>query len=256
NSNAALANAGFASADPRACVIPTGVPQALLLSEPRKRNRGGCGGGAGDDLPVIGMAARIDPSKGVGEFIEMARILESEGVRARYLVAGEVLGPPAGRKLRAIREYAERVKTYVGMSSLAQSVRFVGHVRDVGAFLDSLDILVMPSWDEPFGRIVIEGMARGLPVVATNAGGVPEIIRGGHDGLLVSPRDPRMLAIACAFLISNPDAAWEIGERARERVERDFRAEQTTDKVLEVYDELTARAHCLSHRSQLLEAAR
>ncbi|MCI0651165.1 MAG: glycosyltransferase family 4 protein, partial [Planctomycetes bacterium] len=56
NSHAALANAGFAPADPRACVIPNGVPQALLLSEPRARNRGGCGGGAGDDLPVIGMA--------------------------------------------------------------------------------------------------------------------------------------------------------------------------------------------------------
>ncbi|NTV52285.1 MAG: glycosyltransferase family 4 protein, partial [Candidatus Firestonebacteria bacterium] len=93
---------------------------------------------------------------------------------------------------------------------------------DVGRFLSALDIFVLPSDCEPFGLIVIEAMARGIPVVATNTGGVPELIKHGETGMLVRPQDPDAIAAAVNFLLADPLRRMQIGESGRLAVRRLF----------------------------------
>lgn len=95
---------------------------------------------------------------------------------------------------------------------------------------------------EPFGQVIIEGMAAGKPVVATNGGGVPEIVEDGKTGLLVPMRDPSAMAEAICRLLSDPSLARKMGQRGWERVANHFTAEQTARKVESVYAEVLGRS--------------
>jgi type III pantothenate kinase len=83
-------------------------------------------------------------------------------------------------------------------------------------FFDSIDVLLVPSWEEPFGLVVLEGMASGVPVIATAAGGPLEIISSGVNGILVTPRDPMELAAAIASIRDDRD---RLARAARERMQ-------------------------------------
>src|SRR5207248_3224481 len=88
--------------------------------------------------------------------------------------------------------YVQNLHELTDALDLGQAVRFVGHRNDVPEVLAALDIALLPSWEEPFGRVVVEAMAAGTPVVATAVGGPTEIIEEGINGLLVPPREPEL----------------------------------------------------------------
>ena len=88
------------------------------------------------------------------------------------------------------RSYLRRLHELVAELGLGGAVRFLGEREDVPEILRACDVALLPSWDEPFGRAVVEAMAMGAPIVATSVGGPAEIIRDGVDGLLVAPRRP------------------------------------------------------------------
>ena len=118
---------------------------------------------------------------------------------------------------------------------------FTGFRRDVRRILSALDVVVLSSSaPEPFGRVVIEGMAAGKPVVATAAGGVPEIITDGVDGLLVPAKDSKAMARAITWLLSNPECAKKMGAAARQRVVQDFTVTLHVAKIQSVYDAILA----------------
>ena len=123
----------------------------------------------------------------------------------------------------------------VGKAS-AEQVVFAGHREDVPDLMAVAEMLVITSDAEPFGRVAIEAMALGKPVVGTRAGGLPEVVRDGETGLLVVPRFPESLAGACLRLLGNASLAGRLGEAGRERVAKQFHIDRTAQETQALYE--------------------
>ncbi len=181
----------------------------------------------------IGLIGRISPWKGQHIFIQAASLLHAHYPHAKF----EIIGAP----LFSEREYEQELHELCDRLGLREAVVFVGFVEKVSARVAELDVVVHASTvGEPFGQVIIEGMAEQKPVVATNGGGVPEIVLHGETGLLVPMGDARAMADAIEFLLKNPEAASEMGARGRERALSHFTIQMTARKVEGVYQELLA----------------
>lgn len=179
----------------------------------------------------IGIVGRSASWKGQHVFIEAARQVLATGAEAEFLIAGSAM---FGED-----DYEESLKKQVADAGLEASVKFLGFVKDVPGLLDSLDILVHASTTpEPFGQVVIEGMAEGLPVIGTDGGGVKEIIVDRENGLLVPMGDADAIAQCISELLADPENARRIGRAGYLRVRRHFTASQTARKVERVYADI------------------
>lgn len=116
----------------------------------------------------------------------------------------------------------------------APRVRFTGRQDDPAAWLKALDLFVLSSWGEGMGSVLLEAMSCGIPVVATAAGGIPEIVRHEDNGLLVPPREPELLAEAMDRLLRDPEGARRLAERALQGLER-FGISRCAGEVEAVY---------------------
>jgi len=150
------------------------------------------------DHPVqIGLIGRISPWKGQHIYIQAAAMILNEFPDARV----QIIGAPLFSEF----EYESELKQLTRALQLEARVEFTGFVHDVQAAIDQLQIVVHASTvGEPFGQVVIEGMAAGRPVIATNGGGIPEIVVDQVTGLLVPMNDARALAVGIASLLRNP----------------------------------------------------
>lgn len=185
---------------------------------------------AADDL-VVGMMGRIEPWKGQRDVLAAMSVLKPRVPRLRCLVAGtpELDG----------QWYMDELIAQAGALGLDDVVRFIGYEPDVPRFMAALDVLCHASTQpEPFGRVLIEGMAASLPVVATNAGGVPEIVVAGETGVLVPPSDPASLAAALSTLLINRDQAAALGRCGQTRAAALFNIGRHVAAVEEIYDRL------------------
>lgn len=183
--------------------------------------------GLASDVPLVGIVGRTRPWKGQALFLEAASQVVSQNSQARFLVVGETIFPGP--------HYLEELKGLAQRLGLGKRVIFTGHRQDIPQLLASLDILVHCSRAEPFGRVLVEGMAMAKPIVAFADGAVPEIVKNGETGLLVPPGDVGALAQAILSLLGNGEQGQEIGWRGRERVEANFDARPLTRRVEEVY---------------------
>jgi glycosyltransferase involved in cell wall biosynthesis len=161
----------------------------------------------------LGLLGQISPHKGHDDAIEALRLLGSG-----YLLV--VAGKGEGSYVNQLKE-----------KSRGLPVDFVGFVS-LPDFFDLIDILLVPSWEEPFGLVVLEGMASGIPVISTAAGGPLDIIRSGTDGILVPPRDARALAEAVRSIEPMRNA---IIRDARVRAEKEFDIRQVIPRIEEFY---------------------
>lgn len=152
-----------------------------LLGKPRKRIRD-----SESPLKLV-FVGSVVPNKGLHVLIEAMGRLPTE------LVILDVLGNAAGSS-----GYHRRLKKRIVNYGLQRMVRFHGEVpRDrVRMFYDRADVLVVPSFYEAFGIVLLEAMALGIPAIASNVGGIPEVVQGEYSGLLVPPDDPKALAFA------------------------------------------------------------
>ena len=116
----------------------------------------------------------------------------------------------------------EDLKGLAAELGVAERVTFLGEVRDIPALLSRARMFVQPSLSEGIPLTVLEAMARGLPVVATRVGGLPEVVIDGETGLLVPAADPPALAEAVLTLWRDPDAAGRMGDAGRRRAEERF----------------------------------
>jgi glycosyltransferase involved in cell wall biosynthesis len=121
---------------------------------------------------------------------------------------------------------------------LGAQVHFTGWRDDVPALVALGDLFVLPSLNEPFGRVLIEAMATGKAVVATAAGGVPEIVVHGETGLLVPPGDPGALAAAVRELLDDAPRGARLGAAGRRRAETVFSLAGHVAAVERVYGEV------------------
>jgi glycosyltransferase involved in cell wall biosynthesis len=132
----------------------------------------------------------------------------------------------------------QRIKARARELGVASRICFENHRQDVGAVLSTADIFVLPSYSEARPRSVIEAMSLGLPVVATNVGGVPSLVTDEHTGLLVPPGDAASLAAALDRLVRRPELRQRFGAAGRRRVERECRADKTALEYVRVYRRL------------------
>jgi glycosyltransferase involved in cell wall biosynthesis len=152
-----------------------------------------------DAVPVIGALGRFVPKKGFADLLEALALLAARGCRFEARIGGS---GPEGQNLRALSDHLH----------LTDQVRFVGWVEDKRAFFEALDLVCVPSREEPFGIVVLEAMAHGLPTIASDATGPREILRNGVDGLLVPRGDPAALAAAIVALLDHPERRRALAE--------------------------------------------
>ncbi|MEM6579680.1 MAG: glycosyltransferase family 4 protein [Pseudomonadota bacterium] len=163
---------------------------------------------------VVAFLGQIKKIKGIHLFIAMAKRIRREHVV--FLIAGACRGEQSGGG-----SYTEAELT----SEIGEDSRFIylGHRTDVQNVYKTSDIIVMPSqWDEPFGLINVESGASKLPIVASRAGGIPEVIKHGENGFLVERDDLDELTQSVEMLLENKALREEIGKRARQIVEQRF----------------------------------
>jgi glycosyltransferase involved in cell wall biosynthesis len=119
---------------------------------------------------------------------------------------------------------------------ISDSVSFPGWQEDLAQVMAGWDIFALPSLDEGFGFAALEAMAAGLPVVATNVGGLPELVVDGQTGWLVPARDPAMLADCLRRLIADAEKREAMGAAGRERARKQFSLARMVEQIVAVYD--------------------
>lgn len=177
------------------------------------------------DALCVGMAGRLAPEKGVEEFVAAAARVAPAWPAARFICAGD--GPLAGR----LRDQAAHL-------GLSDRLTFLGHRRDMPQFYAALDVFVAPSRSEGMGLGVLEAMAAGRAVVASDVGGVAEAVTAGQDGVLVPPGDGEALAMAIAALLANPGQRRRLGRAARHTAEGRFGIGRAVAATAALYDEV------------------
>jgi len=177
------------------------------------------------DAPVIGVVANLRPMKGYDTFLKAARMILDEVENARFLIVG---GGPLEDELKALA---------FKLGIWPQTI-FTGFRDDVPNLLATMDVFVLPSLWEGVPMALLEAMAMAKPVVATEVGGIPEIVIDGVTGLLVPPRDPDALAEAIIALLQDRERAEAMGQAGRERVEKYFTVERMVQKTEALYEEL------------------
>jgi glycosyltransferase involved in cell wall biosynthesis len=182
--------------------------------------------------PKIALLGRIVSWKGQHLFIEAAQKLAQRGIRAHFQIIGAPLFGEA--------DYEAQIRQQAAASGAI--IEFLGFRSDVPALLRALDILVHCSISpEPFGQVVVEGMAEGLPVIASDAGGVCEIIDQGVHGLRTPMGDAEALAHALEELLAHPEYASTLGQAAYMRVREKFTADQSACGVESFYREILGK---------------
>jgi glycosyltransferase involved in cell wall biosynthesis len=131
----------------------------------------------------------------------------------------------------------EELRKEASRMGVSEKVWFLGWRDDIPEIMNILDIFVLPSLNEGMGRVLVEAMAAGRPVIASNVGGIPDLVYQGKNGLLVPPADPKALAREVEFLISNPDKRREMGDKGREIAMR-FGTDSMVKKIDQLYLEL------------------
>lgn len=181
----------------------------------------------------VGMVANFAPFKRHEDFLEAARLLVPRLKDFEFWIIGtDVTSPPRLPELEAL---ARRLR-------VEHVVRFLGHRTDIPALLGQIHVLAVPSENEPFGRVAIEAMATGRPVVAASSGGLLEIVRHGENGLLFEVKNPQDLADRIETLATDR-ALWQrMSDCGVEQVRRSFTMDAHADAVAKVYDEVAKSA--------------
>ncbi len=177
---------------------------------------------------VIGIVGQIGRRKGHLVLFEAFRNLTTAYPALRLWVVGQ---EPA----HSHEHYTEELRRYVDTYHLEDRITFWGFHADIPALLAQLDLVVLPSLQEPFGKIVIEAMAMGKPVVASSVGGVPEIVEHGKTGLLIPPDNTDALRQALEQLVLNPDMRCKMGQVGQKRVRHLFSLQHHVQAIERVY---------------------
>ncbi len=209
-------------------------PDAPVAERLDMRARLGVPAGA----PLIGCVARLSRWKDQATLLEALVAVRRTVPGARLVLAGANADTsPDGRG-----NYEDYLARRIGALGLEGAVTFAGFVphHEMPHVYAALDLLAHPAVEEPFGLAIVEAMASGLPVVAVNAGGVPEIIRDGVDGLLVPRGQPSALAAAITRVLGDTALSARLGRAGRERARTVFTPGSQAAAMLDVYRRVTA----------------
>jgi L-malate glycosyltransferase len=217
-------------------VVHSPVDVDRFSSAPNRRRKVRQQLGVGDG-PVLGVVGQLTPWKAQDDAIRITAALRDSAPAIRLLVVGAATF--VGSETRYDNgTYAASLERLASDLGVTENVLFLGEREDVPQLLTAMDVLLMPSWEEPFGRVVIEAMAMGVPVVATSRGGPAEIIDDGVDGYLCAPRDPLAWAVKLADVLSRPAELSLVGARASDSVRHRFDSRVHAETVVSLYRSL------------------
>ena len=177
---------------------------------------------------VIGFIANLDTRKRPLLFVEIAKALVSQGRDdLRFIMLGEARAP-----------HIDDLNSAIQSAGLADLVQHIGPQYPIAPWMAGLDLLIAPAVHEALGRTMIEAQLFATPVVASNAGGNPEIILDGQTGLLATPDAPQAFADAAIRLLDDPHFTHTLTSAGKVRAEQTFSAERHIAAMLEIYDSL------------------
>ncbi len=183
--------------------------------------------------PVACVVGRLTPWKGHQTVLRAWAQVMRRIPEARLVVVGEVAFWDS--------DYERELRDLAAALNVDRGIVWLGFRDDVADLLRMSDLLVLPSVDEPFGRVIIEAMAVGLPVVATASGGVPEIVVDKETGLLVPAREHEPLAEAIVEVLSDEAAATRMGQAGRARALERFDVRRVARQVEDIYAGILGR---------------
>jgi len=162
---------------------------------------------------VIGIFARLQSWKGIHVLVKAM-----EDIKKYY---PQVICLIVGSKHKLELDYEEHLRKLISSLNLENNVEFIGHKENVADLINKCDLVVNASGKEPFGLSILEAMACGKPVIATNIGGPKEIITNNKNGVLIEPNNPKLLAETILNLLKDKKKMKELGKNAIKRA-RDF----------------------------------
>jgi glycosyltransferase involved in cell wall biosynthesis len=166
-------------------------------------------------VPVVGLVGRLQPWKGQDRMLKAQALLRERGHEFHLLIVG-------GDSYNLSPEYASSLGALTRELGLEDSVTMTGQVPDAGPYIERMDVLVNASDPEPFGIVLLEGMARGVAVAAVNSGGPSEFIDDGETGVLARSGAPQDLADALERVLASPELRRRLGDAGLQRYRRDF----------------------------------
>lgn len=178
----------------------------------------------------VGIIGRLSPIKGHLHFIRAMAKVARVAPNLKIWIVGDTHS--------SRQAYKEQIQILVKRLGLWDSTQFLGTQRDIPEILSHLDLLVLSTvTHEAFGRVIIEAQAAGVPVVATEVGGVVDVVENNKTGLLVPPADPNQMAEAAIKIFKDQELAFRLAESAYKKVVEEYNVELMVKNTLNVYKE-------------------
>ena len=179
-------------------------------------------------VPIIALVGRMVKDKGIYEFINAAKILQKNNIQAKFLLIGGVDNfYSSSIDLNLLKKWNNQ-----GI------IEWLGFVNNVDEILKNIDILCLPSYREGLPKALIEGAARGLPIVTTNTVGCKDVVKDGLNGFLVPIKNSISLAKAISILVKDDDLRFKMGCQSLKIAIDKFASSKIINQTLEIYSEL------------------
>jgi glycosyltransferase involved in cell wall biosynthesis len=210
-------------------IVRSGIDPSLYAATRQTRERVRRSIGAAADDVVVGSIANFKPQKGPLDFVEAARLARARDPRLRFVVAGD-------------GEMRPDVERAITRANLEGAVKLLGWREDVPELLSAMDLFLLTSLFEGLPRTVLQAMAASVPVVATDTGGVAEVIADGETGRLVPPGDPAAAAAAVVSLAADEETRSRFARAARSRLGAEFDIRLMVRDLESLYEDVLSRA--------------
>lgn len=190
------------------------------------------------ERPVIGMAAHLIPWKKHDVFIEAAALIKAQLPDAHFAIIGKDLFGESQR-------YIKQLKDLIAEKGMESSFTWISDIHQPERIIPALDLLIHPARREPFGRVICEAMAAGVPVVAADTGGPSTIIIDFQSGRLAPGGSAEQFAAIAIELLSNQQKCTALIDNAQQRVRQNYTLERVCAQLVDLYDETyqAAKAH-------------
>lgn len=181
--------------------------------------------GISEKEKIIGVVGRFSPEKGQLYFLDAFKLIKDRFANVKAMLVGD--GQDKEKILQKIKEY-----------KLEKDVILTGYQEKITQFYKAFDVVVMPSLSEGMPNVALEAMLFEKPVIATNVGGIPEVVIDKVTGSIVPSQAPELLANQIIRIIDDPNLALEYGNAGRERVLAEFIPRKRVERIIELYTDL------------------
>ena len=179
---------------------------------------------------IICIVGQLAPWKGHKTFIEVAAQIQGKFPQLHFVIVGDVYHQEQ-------KSYRHQLETLAKDLLPTGTITFLGWRSDIDLIMNSIDILLHPAYEEPFGRVVIEAMAARKPVIGFSSGGLPEIIKNEETGFLVPTGNTKLMVQKLAQLLEDDRLCKIMGEQSYQRVVEHFSIQSNVKQVSHIYEQ-------------------